>query len=118
MDLIRDLLDQQVIDRNGREIGRVDSVILEMRDGAAPRVAAIELGPAVLAARVHPIAGRWMGALEHAFGIGDGEPIRIGFEDVLSIADHVKVDQSVGESGAATIEQRLRAWLGRLPGMS
>ena len=109
MDLIRDLLDKQVVDRNGREMGRVDSVILEMRAGAPPRVAAIELGPAVLAARVHPILGRWVGALEHAAGVGDGEPVRIAFEDIVSIADHVKVDRSVGESGVATVEQRLRA---------
>jgi sporulation protein YlmC with PRC-barrel domain len=117
MDLIRDLLDKQVVDRNGREMGRVDSVILEMRAGAPPRVAAIELGPAVLAARVRPILGRWIGALEHAAGVGDGEPVRIAFEDIVSIADHVKVDRSVGESGVATIEQRLRAWLSGLPGM-
>ena len=52
MDLIRDLLDKKVSDRNGREMGRVDSVILDVRDGAPPRVAAIEIGPAALAYRV------------------------------------------------------------------
>ena len=118
MDLIRDLLDKQVVDRNGREMGRVDSVVLEVRDGAPPRVSALEIGPAVLASRVRPIFGRWMGALEHAFGVGEGTPVRIPFEDVLAIGDHIKVDRSVGETDVATLEQRLRAWISAIPGSS
>jgi sporulation protein YlmC with PRC-barrel domain len=118
MDVVRDLLDEQVVDRNGRDMGRVDSVVLEVGDGRAPRVVAIEIGAAVLAARVRPIFGRWMAALEVACGVGDGTAVRIAFEDVIAVADHVKVDRSVGESGTATIEQRLRALLSRLPGSS
>jgi sporulation protein YlmC with PRC-barrel domain len=118
MDLIRDLLDNPVVDRHGREMGRVDSVILELRDGEPPRVAAIELGAAVLAARVRPLFGRWMGALEHAFGVGDGIPVRIPYGAVLTIADHITVDRAAGESGATAIEERLRAWISAIPGSS
>ena len=28
MDLVRDMLDKKVVDRNGREMGRVDSIVL------------------------------------------------------------------------------------------
>jgi sporulation protein YlmC with PRC-barrel domain len=92
MDLIRDLLDKEVLDRNGRGMGRVDSVIIEVASGAPPRVVAIELGAAILFQRIHPILGRWMGALEHAFGMGDGEPLRVPAGSILGIEDHVKVD--------------------------
>jgi len=51
--LVRDILDKAVVDRQGREIGRADSVILTLGKGA-PRVARIESGPAVLAARLWP----------------------------------------------------------------
>jgi sporulation protein YlmC with PRC-barrel domain len=37
MDLVRDLLDKKVVDRNGREMGRVDGIVISIRAGAAPR---------------------------------------------------------------------------------
>jgi hypothetical protein len=114
MDLIRDLLDKKLVDRHDREMGRVDSVILVLRDGAAPRVAALEVGPAVLAYRVHPILGRWAAALEYAFGVEEGRPLRIPVADVLDVHDHVRVDRAFGETAAATVEQRLRRWVGSM----
>jgi hypothetical protein len=118
MDLIRDLLDKHVVDRNGREMGRVDSVVVEIRRDAPPRVAAIELGLAVLVHRVRPLFSRSVAALEHAFGVGEGQPVRIGTGDILDVNDHVKVDRAFGETAAATVEQRLRAWISAIPGSS
>ena len=118
MDLVRDVLDKEVVDRNGREMGRVDGIVLETRSGAPPRVAALEVGPAVLAYRVRPIFGRWMEALEHAFGVDEGRPVRIAFSEVLAATDHIKVDRAFGETAAATVEQRLRPWVGAIPGSS
>ena len=118
MDLVRDLLDKKVVDRNGREIGRVDSVVLENGQHGPVRVSAIEIGPAVLAYRVRPALGRWVAALEHGFDVDEGRPLRIPIGDVLEIADHVKVDRAFGETPAATVEQRLRRWLARIPGSS
>lgn len=118
MDLIRDLLDKAVIDRNGRDMGRVDGVVLAVREGSAPRVAALEIGPAVVASRIGPALGRWVAALEHAFGVDAGRPLRIEFAKVLGIHDHVKVDLAFGETAAAAIEQRLRRWVGAIPGSS
>jgi sporulation protein YlmC with PRC-barrel domain len=118
MDLVRDLLDKLVVDRHGREIGRVDSIVIEMRENAAPRLTAIEIGPAVLGRRVAPVLGRWMEGLEHALGIADGRPLRIPFADVLAIRDRIKVDRAAGETVALALEQRLRGWLARIPGAS
>ena len=53
MHLVRDILEKGIIDRQGREIGRADSVVLALGRGA-PRVARIEVGPAVLAERLWP----------------------------------------------------------------
>ena len=118
MDLVRDVLDKEVVDRNGREMGRVDSVVLEIRDDGPPRVTAIELGPAVLAYRVLPILGRCAAALELAFGIAEGRPLRIAFGNILDISNRVKVDVAVGETVAARVEQRLRSWVSSIPGSS
>jgi hypothetical protein len=59
LDLCRDLLDKQLIDREGTEMGRVDGVLLELSEDSPPRVDSFELGFVVLAERVHP----WLLAL-------------------------------------------------------
>jgi sporulation protein YlmC with PRC-barrel domain len=115
MDLVRDMLDKKVVDRHGRDMGRVDSIILRVDAAKPPSVLAIELGPAVLAARVKPLWGRWVAALEHGFGVSEGRPLRIPLEDVLDVHDHVKIDVAFAETPAATIEQRLRRWVASLP---
>src|SRR3954466_15862555 len=102
MDLVRDVLDKKVVDRNGREMGRVDSIILRVDAAEPPSVLALELGPSVLAARVSPLFGRWVAALEHAFGVNEGRPVRIPFKDILHVNDHIKIDAAFGETPAAT----------------
>ena len=118
IDLIRDMLDKTVVDRHGREMGRADSIVIALRPNRSPQVTAIEIGPAVLAYRVSPFLGRLVSALEHALGIDQGRPLRIRFGDILGIHSHIKVDRAFGETAAATVERRLRAWVGALPGSS
>jgi hypothetical protein len=118
LDLIHDVLDKEVVDRHGREMGRVDSMVIALRPNRPPQVTAIEIGPAVLAYRVRPVLGRLMSAVEHVLGIDEGRPLRIRFADILGIHSHIKVDRAFGETVAATVEQRLRAWVGALPGSS
>jgi sporulation protein YlmC with PRC-barrel domain len=51
MNLLSDVLDQQVIDCTDRKAGKVDGIALEIRTGAPPRVAYLDIGPDVLARR-------------------------------------------------------------------
>jgi len=122
MDLVRDMLDKEVMDRHGREMGRADSVVLEIRQGAPPRVVAIDVGPSVLLARVAMFLGRWVTGLEHALGIAEGRPVRIPFEEILDQElekeDHIKVDLAAGETAAAALESRARTWFSGIPGGS
>ena len=117
MDLVHDLLDKLVKDRNGREMGRVDGVVMELRSGTSSlRVVAIEIGPVVLGYRLHPFAGRLVAALEHAFGVDAGRPVRIALGDVIDVGTEIKVDRTIGETAAGAIEKRLRACIGKIPG--
>src|SRR5215212_9904964 len=116
MDLVRDLLDKNVVDRNGREMGRVDSIVLVVGTEKPPCVSAIEVGPAVLADRIGPALGRWVSGLERALGVDEGRPLRIPFAQILDARDHVKVDLAFSETSAATVEQRLRRWVSSIPG--
>lgn len=118
LNLIHDVLDKKVVDRHGRDMGRADTIVIALRPNGPPRVVAIELGPSVLAYRVRPMLGRLMSAVERALGIDQGRPLRIAFRDVLGITAHLKVDCAFGETVAAALEQRLRTWVGKLPGSS
>jgi sporulation protein YlmC with PRC-barrel domain len=62
IDIIRDVLDQQLVDRDGTKMGRVDGIVLRIDDGP-PCVDHFELGFVVLARRVHPRLERWVQAL-------------------------------------------------------
>ena len=115
MDLVRDIEDKLVLDRDGREIGRVDRVLLEMRaDG--PHVVALEIGPAVLATRLSARFGRWVAGLEYALGFGGGRPLYVPVQDILGTDPHIRIDRAFSDTPAATVEAIMRSWLPRLPG--
>jgi len=116
VDLVRDVLDKAVVDRNGREMGRVDGIVLEECQGEPPRLSAILIGPAALGFRLHPAIGRWVTALEYAFGLPDGRPVRIDAGDISEIDRHVKTDVAISETAADAVEQRLRRWVAKIPG--
>ncbi len=42
--LVRDVLDEKLFDRNDQRCGKVDGIILTLRNGAPPRVTAIAVG--------------------------------------------------------------------------
>jgi sporulation protein YlmC with PRC-barrel domain len=115
VDLVRDISDKLVLDRDGREIGRVDRVLLDVVAGG-PRVLGIEIGPAVYAARISSTLGRWVSGLERALGFEQGRPLRVAVEDVITTEPHIRVNRSFGETPAATVEAALRRRLPRLPG--
>ena len=116
MDVIRDLLDQAVVDRNGREMGRVDGIVFEPRAGEPPRLSAILIGASALGERLHPTLGRWAAAIESALGIGAERPVRIAISDIEEIDRKVKIALAIGDTGAGIVEQRLRGWLTKIPG--
>ena len=59
MDLVRDVLDELLRDRRGRKMGRVDGIVLELRDGEPPRVVALHSGLETLARREGRLTVRW-----------------------------------------------------------
>jgi sporulation protein YlmC with PRC-barrel domain len=116
MDVVHDVLDKQIVDRNGHEVARVDGIVLEVRENAPPRLAEVLVGVSVLGARVNPVLGRWLHGLEYGLGIGEQRPIRIAFSHVDVIGDKIKIDLAVGETSADTLEARIRTWVLRIPG--
>jgi hypothetical protein len=114
--IVRDLLDKAVVDRHGREMGRVERVVVEARHGSPPRVVAFEVGAPALGARLGRVIGRSVAGLLHALGVDEGQPMRIHVSQILDATDKVKVDLAFGETAAANLERKLRGLVGQLPG--
>jgi sporulation protein YlmC with PRC-barrel domain len=111
MDLVRDVLDTQVVDRNGRAMGRVDGIALEHRDGKPPRVSALLVGPSALGERLSPRLGLWVRAIEQAFGIDQGRPARFSFKQILDLGRVIKIDLAISDTAIGVVEQWLRKWI-------
>jgi hypothetical protein len=116
MDVVRDVLDQSVVDRNGREMGRVDGILVDCQPNQPIRVAAILIGPAALGDRVHPALGRVVRRIEKRFGLDQNRPAQIDFADVDDIETKIRVRLTINDTAVDAVEKRLRAWVARLPG--
>ena len=92
MHLVRDLLDNQVCDARNRKMGKVDGIVLVLRQGRPPRVAAIELGMSTLLCRINERLGQFAARLERRWGITDGEPVRIPMSKVGRAGPDVRAE--------------------------
>ncbi|MBL1178549.1 hypothetical protein [Pantanalinema sp. GBBB05] len=108
MDLIRDVLDNQLVDRHHRKMGKVDGIIIELRDGQPPRLTDLETGATTLARRLHPRLERWIAALEQRWGAKRSEPLRIPWAKVRQVGIDVEVDLEAEQTTALAYEQWLR----------
>ena len=108
LDLARDVLDKQVVDRDGTKMGRVDGLILELRGDQPPRVVAIEMGFVVLARRVHPRVERWVEKLRR-FSVRKTARQRVAWEKVKAVeVYHIQLDVKALETPAFDWERWLR----------
>ena len=117
MDLVRDVLDKQVLDRRGRKMGKVDGIVLELRDDGPPRVACIEIGLAVLVRRLIHVGGDLVALVERRLGIRGGDPVRVPAAKIREAGIDVHLDLDASETEALAWEE----WLGkhvvrRIPG--
>jgi sporulation protein YlmC with PRC-barrel domain len=113
------LLDRQLVDRDGRLAGKVDDLELELPEGGGPPVVtAILAGPGVLARRIGGRLGAGLEVLASRLREGDdGRPARVSFAVVKRIGSAVEL--SVPKSELET--DRLESWtrdhlIGKLPG--
>jgi hypothetical protein len=109
IDLIGEVLDKQLVDRDGKQMGRVDGLVLEWRGSEPPRVRAIDSGFVVLARRLHPRLDRWLRALRRRFPVRRAARYRVGWENVLDVTrHHVQLDVEAEQTHAFDWERWLR----------
>lgn len=117
MDIIRDVLDNQLVDSNQRKLGKVDGIVMELRDGEPPRLTYLETGMTTLARRIHPRLGRWVAAIENSWGAKHSEPFRIPLSKVRDVGIDVEVEIEAEATPALAYEKWLREQIiERIPG--
>jgi sporulation protein YlmC with PRC-barrel domain len=117
MDVIRDVLDNQLVDRNQRKMGKVDGIVIELRENQPPRLSYLETGAITLARRLHPRLEHWVAAWQTKWGAKRSEPFRIPWSKVRDIGIDVEVDLDAEETAALAYEQWLRENIvKRIPG--
>lgn len=107
MHLVRDLLDNEVFDVKNRRMGKVDGIVLVMRRGQPPRVAAIELGLSALGRRISRTLGRWATTIERRLGVSDGAPVRVDVDRI----EHIGIDVRTNVDGSRTNAFAWEKWI-------
>ena len=106
--LVRDILDKQLIDASNQNAGKVDGIVLELRDGQPPLVRYIEVGPVTLARRLNRHLGEWVARFDRRFGEARGAPIRIPISRVTLDEPSLRVDLVADKTPIMAFEQWLR----------
>lgn len=109
LNLVRDVLDKQLRDRNGQNIGRVDGIILEWKPGEQPEVVAVEAGYEVLARRIGHRTAKFVNAIVRLLHIPAEPRTRIAWLQIRNIGIDITIEADESEIGT----QRLERWLRR-----
>jgi sporulation protein YlmC with PRC-barrel domain len=115
LDAALELLDRQLVDKDGRLAGKVDDLELtDPGDGLEqPRVTAILTGPDALAGRLHARFGRWLQGVVLRLLARQG-PARVPLEQVQAIGSSIELRVAAGRLD--TGQGWARRLIGRLPG--
>jgi hypothetical protein len=116
--LMRDVLDKQLHDKDDCPLGRVDGIVVELRDGKPPRLERIEMGFVVLARRIGRAFERFAERWHKRFGVRRSAHYQVPWTSVREVhRHHISVDVSAEESVAFDWERWVRrAIVDRLPG--
>jgi sporulation protein YlmC with PRC-barrel domain len=105
----RNLLDHQLLDRDGRRCGNVDDLAIEGGPGEPAEVVALLVGPGYWPQR----SGR-IGKL--ASLIGGSKRTRLPWQEVTKIDSGVELRGRAADYGLGTPDDRLRPLLEKIPG--
>jgi sporulation protein YlmC with PRC-barrel domain len=104
IDIGLQVLDRQLLDKDGRRCGNVDDLAVE-----GDEVVAILVGPGWW-----PQRAGWVGKL--AGWIGGGRRVRVPWSEVKKVAAAVELKSAATELGLGRGDDRLRPYVERIPG--
>jgi sporulation protein YlmC with PRC-barrel domain len=107
INLVRDVLDKELFDRDSCLMGRVDGIVIEYPQGKQPRMVRLEMGGEILAARVaHWLVppARW---LRRSFGPRRTASVAIDWKHVQRMGRDIHLDIAESETDALAWERWL-----------
>jgi sporulation protein YlmC with PRC-barrel domain len=110
IELLRDVLDHDIVDVDGVRCGMVDDIELEEGSAATPVVAALIVGPGAWQARLPALV-----AVAAAWLFGRAKT-RVPWSEVAELSQSVKLKRRASELGLGRIERKAATWLKRIPG--
>jgi sporulation protein YlmC with PRC-barrel domain len=117
MDLVRDVLDKKLIDREDCQMGRVSGLLMHVGENSQPRITHVLIGGDTLWMRVHPAFARLSSKLRRAWGPKRNEAVKIPWSRVVTVGKDVKLDVEAKETGALDWEIWVaRNIIERIPG--
>jgi sporulation protein YlmC with PRC-barrel domain len=117
MNLVRDVLDKKLIDRENCEMGRVDGLVMQVGEKLQPRITHIQLGGETLWMRLHPVFASLLAKFGRRWGPKRDEPVRIPWSRVLTAGRDIKLDVKARDTGAIDWEIWIaRHIIERIPG--
>ena len=117
MHLVAEVLDKQLCDVRGRNAGRVDGVVLQLRPDKPPRVAYVEVSPITLLSRFNQRLARWYARHDRRFGPGRGVPFRIPWTRLTPHGPGLALDLDAEATPVYALEDWLRRTIvERIPG--
>ena len=117
MDLVRDVLDQKLLDREDCEMGRIDGLVMQVGERSQPRITHIQIGGTTPWMRLHPLFASWSSRLAQMWGPKRKDPVRIPWSRVMTIGREIKLDVRARETGAIDWEIWIaRHIIERIPG--
>jgi hypothetical protein len=104
------LLDRQIVDRDGRLAGKVDDLEISVPDGGGPPVVtAILTGRGALADRLGGRLGRFASALSRRLVAGDRDrPGRVPVSRIADVGNHVTVSLDAEDLPTFAVEAAVR----------
>lgn len=116
VNLVAEVLDRQICDAKGERSGKVDGLVIVLREGKPPRVGYIECGAAVVARRFGKTWERIALALNRRLGVREQPRYRIPWSKVTELDIDVTVDLDVREAPPFAWERWVREHLiGKVP---
>ena len=117
MDIVRDVLDKKLFDREDCPMGRVDGLVLEFGAHSQPRITHIEIGGSTLWTRLHPVLGRLAVKLARLWGPKRPGAVRIPWSRVETTGKDIKLNVKAKDTGAIDWEIWIaRHIIERIPG--
>jgi hypothetical protein len=114
--LVRELLDNQLVDAHKRNLGKIDGIAIHAAQGKQPRVTHLESGALILARRLGARTERFVAFMTRHFGVRKNPVFRVPWSKVTKTGIDIHIDIDGVKSDAFAWEHWLDDhFIGRLP---